>query len=185
MPNVDGVTFLEAVRGHRPKLPVLLFSGEEPDNVAAETVRAGLTDCPQKGFGTDQYTMLVRRVEHAVEGEGTFDPEVETEADGVGILRADERFEEADETYASLYGYAADEARGRHWTELHPHDEVEHIRTHILPVVEGGGEWHGRSRGLRSDGSLFTESKLVTALADDRLLIAASELRESDSNGVG
>ncbi|SDY04556.1 response regulator [Halobellus clavatus] len=183
MPKMDGVTFLEAVRDHRPELPLLLFSGEAPADVAAEIVRAGLTDYLQKGIGTDQYTMLVRRVEHAVEGEGQFDPETETELDGVGIVGPDERFEEADQTYASLYGYDPADVEGRHWTELHPTDEVEHIRTHVLPVVRGGGEWSGRSRGLRSDGSTFTESKLVTALDDDRLLIAVSELRESDLNG--
>ena len=85
---------------------------------------------------------------------------------------------------AEAFGeYDPEEVEGRFWEDLHPAEEVEHIRTHVLPVVRGGGEWSGRSRGLRSDGSTFTESKLVTALDDDRLLIAVSELRESDLNG--
>lgn len=65
---------------------------------------------------------------------------------------------------------------GKHWTELHPKEEVEHIRTHVLPVVEDGGKWTGGSEGLRSDGSTFTESKMVTALDDGRLLIAVTEV---------
>ncbi|QCC47304.1 response regulator [Halobellus limi] len=179
MPEMNGVEFLEAVRETHPELPLLLFSGEETNDVAAEVIRAGLTDYLQKGMGTDQYTMLIRRVEHAVEGGGRFDPEAETELDGVGVVGSDERFEAADDTYASFYGYESEDVEGKHWTELHPEEEVEHIRTHVLPVVRRGGEWSGRSRGLRSDGSTFTESKMVTALDDGRLLIAVSELDDS------
>ena len=73
------------------------------------------------------------------------------------------------------YGYAPEAIVGKHWTELHPEDEVEHIRTHVLPVVQSGGKWSGRSGGLRSDGTTFTESKMVTALDDGRLLIAVSK----------
>ena len=179
MPEMNGVEFLEAVRETNPELPLLLFSGEETNDVAAEVIGAGLTDYLRKGMGAGQYTMLIRRVEHAVEGGGKFDPEAETELDGVGVVGSDERFEEADDTYASFYGYEPEDVEGKHWTELHPDEEVEHIRTHVLPVVRGGGEWSGRSRGLRSDGSTFTESKMVTALDDGRLLIAVSELDDS------
>lgn len=180
MPEMNGIEFLKAVRESAPELPVLLFSGEEPSDIAAEIIQAGLTDYLRKGFGTDQYTMLIRRVNHAVNSDGEFDPEAEAELDGVGIVGPDEYFEEADETYASLYGYTADEIEGRHWTELHPEEEVEHIRTHVLPVVQSGGKWTGRSRGLREDNSTFTESKMVAAMDDGRLLIAVSELDDSD-----
>ena len=180
LPEMNGITFLEAVRETHPELPLLLFSGEETNDVAAEIIQAGLTDYLRKGLGSDQYTMLIRRVEHAVEGGGRFDPEAETELDGIGVVGVDERFETADDTYASFYGYDADDVEGKHWSELHPDEEVEHIRTHVLPVVQSGGEWSGRSRGLRSDGSTFTESKLVTALDDGRLLIAVSELDDAE-----
>ncbi len=179
MPEMNGIEFLEAVRETHPELPVLLFSGEETDEIAAEIIRAGLTDYLQKGFGADQYTMLIRRVEHAVDSEGRFDPDAEIELDGVGVVGTNELFDRADETYASFYDYSAEEVVGKHWTELHPDEEVEHIRTHVLPVVQEGGTWSGRSRGLRSDGSTFTESKMVTSLDDGRLLIAVSEVDDS------
>lgn len=101
------------------------------------------------------------------------------ELDGVGVVGADERFESVDDAYASLYGYSSEEVAGKHWTELHPSTAVEHIRTHVLPVVEDGGKWTGRSEGLRADESTFTESKMVTALNDGRLLIAVSSLDDS------
>ncbi|ADJ14551.1 response regulator [Halalkalicoccus jeotgali] len=179
MPGMNGIEFLETVREDHPELPVLLFSGEETNAVAAEIIHAGLTDYLRKGMGTDQYTMLIRRVGHAVDSDGRFDPAAETELDGVGVVGSDEFFERADETYASCYGYAPDDVAGKHWTELHPEWEVEHIRTHVLPVVREQGTWSGRSEGLRSDGSTFVESKLVSALDDGRLMIAVSELDES------
>ena len=176
MPEMNGIEFVEAIRETHPELPVLLFSGEETDEIAAEIIRTGLSDYLRKGTGTDQYTMLIRRAEHAVESDGQFDPEAETELDGVGVVGPDERFEQADDTYASFYRYDASDVVGKHWSELHPEEEVEHIRTHVLPVVRDGGKWSGRSEGLRADGSTFTESKMVTALDDGRLLIAVSEI---------
>ncbi|QGX96132.1 response regulator [Haloplanus rallus] len=182
MPGTNGIDFLGAVRETHPEIPFLLFSGEETGDVAAEVVRAGVTDYLRKGVGTDQYTLLIRRVEHAAGADGRFAPEAETAVDAVGIVGPDERFDRVDPGYADVYDYEPAEVTGKHWTELHPEAEVEHIRTHVLPVVEEGGEWTGRSTGLRADGSTFTESKLVTALDDGRLLIAVSEIspRESD-----
>jgi len=176
MPEMNGIDFLEAVRESYPELPLLLFSGTETSDVAAEVVHAGLTDYLRKGFGGESYTMLVRRVEHAMAGGGAFDPETEVELNGVGVVGVDESFDEVDDAYASLYDYDAGEIAGKDWTELHPEDEVDHIKTHVLPVVRDGGEWTGRSKGLRADGSTFTESKMVTALDDGRMLIAVSAL---------
>jgi len=188
MPGVDGVQFLEAVREVDPELPLLLFSGEETEDVAGEVVEAGLTDYLRKA-GTDTYTMLIRRVEHAVAAGGRFDADEETELDGVAVVGSDETFESVDDSYADHYEYDADDIAGKHWSELHPAEEVEHIRTHVLPVVRDGGEWRGRSEGLRADGSTFTESKLVSSLGDNRLLIAVSELddtsRDRDGSGAG
>ncbi|WP_436929191.1 response regulator [Halosimplex halobium] len=185
MPEMNGIEFLESLRETHPELPVLLFSGEETNDIAAEIIRAGVTDYLRKGFGSDQYTKLVRRVARAVDSDGQFDPEAETELDGVGVVGTDDRFDTADDTYASYYQYSADEIVGKHWTELHPEPEVDHIREHVLPVVEDGGKWTGRSEGLRSDGSTFAESKMVTSLDDGRLLIAVSELAEPGESTTG
>ena len=181
MPETNGIEFLRAVRETHPELPFLLFSGEETGDVAAEMIHAGVTDYLHKS-SPDQYTTLVRRVEHAVDSDGQFDSEAATELDAVGVVGPDERFDRVDTGYADLYDYDSDEVTGKHWTELHPDDEVEHIRTHVLPVVQEGGKWTGRSTGLRADGSTFTESKMVTTLDDDHLLIAVSEISPPDAD---
>jgi len=174
-PAMDGIDFLEAVREHRPSVARLLFACDEPGDVAARIVEAGVTDYLRKGLGSEQYTMLVRRVTHALGGTaGSFDPDRDVELSRVAIVGADGRFESVDEGYASLYGYTAAEVMGRYWADLHPMSAVEHIQTNVAPVVGSGGQWSGRSEGLRADGSTFVESKLVQSLSDGRLLIAVS-----------
>jgi hypothetical protein len=46
-------------------------------------IRTGVTDYLHKS-SPDQYTTLVRRVEHAVDSDGQFCPEVATELDAAG-----------------------------------------------------------------------------------------------------
>jgi len=194
MPDTNGIEFLRAVRETHSELPFLLFSGEETGDVAAEMIRAGVTDYLHK-HSDDWDTMLGRRVEHAVGADGQFDPEAVAELDAVdgdgvagsptdlrplAVVGSDERFDRVDADYADLYDYDSDEVTGKHWTELHPDDEVAHIRTHVLPVVREGGTWTGRSTGLRADGSTFTESKLVAPLDEDRLLIAVSDVSTAE-----
>jgi PAS domain S-box-containing protein len=181
MPGMNGIEFLEAVRETHPTLPFLLFSSTDASTVAPEVIGAGLTDYLQKGADSEQYTMLVRRLEHAVEGGGRFDAASETVLEGVGVIGSDGRFQQVDSSYASLYGYTPEEVVGRHWSELHPEDEVEHIRTHVIPIIQRGGQWSGRSRGLRADGTTFTESKLVSALDDERILITVSALDDEQT----
>lgn len=174
MPEMNGIDFAQAVREADPDLPVLLFSSTAAGDIAPEVVEVGLTDYLQKGGDPDQYKMLVRRVERAVEGGGRFDAAAEVRLEGVGVLGTDERFQEVDESYAALYGYRPEEVVGKHWSELHPADEVKHIRANVLPVIQRDGQWSGRSKGIRADGTVFAETKFVSALDDGRLLITVS-----------
>jgi CheY-like chemotaxis protein len=68
MGEMNGIEFLEAVRESAPDLPLLLFSSEAASDLAPEVIEAGLTDYLRKGAGADQYTLLVRRLEHGIGG---------------------------------------------------------------------------------------------------------------------
>lgn len=178
MPARTGVQLLSSARETRPELPFLLFSATEPDEIAAEMVRVGVTDFVSKADGGEAYTTLIRRVEHAVGGSEDeadgFDAGTVT-LDGVCTVGPDGTFEYVGEEYGELYGYDPDELVGERWQRLHPEEEVEHIRTGVLPVVMEGDRWTGRSTGLRADGSTFPESKMVSTTSDGRLLISVSE----------
>jgi PAS domain S-box-containing protein len=151
-------------------------------------VRAGASDYVTKRGGADGYTALVRRVEHAIEGDGgrcgsepnpaEIAPSRDVALDGICTVAPDGTFEFVGEEYGELYGYDPDELVGERWQRLHPTEAVEHIRTHVIPAVMEGERWTGTSTGLRADGSTFAESKMVTTTSDDRLVISVSELEQ-------
>jgi len=196
MPGRTGVELLSAARESRPDLPFLLFSATEPDAIAAEMVRAGVSDYVTKRGGAGRYTALVRRVEHAIDGDGgrfgsgsTREPETGPSAavalDGICTVAPDGTFEFVGEEYGELYGYDPDELVGERWQRLHPTEEVEHIRTQIIPAVMEGERWTGTSTGIRADGTTFAESKMVTTTSDDRLVISVSEFETVASGASG
>ena len=66
MPGMNGLEFLEAVREARPELPFILFTGTGSEQIASDAISAGVTDYLQKESGTEQYELLINRVENAV-----------------------------------------------------------------------------------------------------------------------
>ena len=66
MPGMNGLEFLEAVRETDPELPFILFTGTGSETIASDAISAGVTDYLQKGSGTEQYELLINRVENAV-----------------------------------------------------------------------------------------------------------------------
>ena len=197
MPGSTGVELLSAARETDPDLPFLLFSATAPDAIAAETVRAGVSDYVHKRGGGDGYTALLRRVGHAVDGErgrleagdgerSTEDVGAATEValDGICTVAPDGTFEFVGEEYGRLYGYEPEELVGERWQRLHPDEEVEHIRSHVIPAVMDGERWTGTSEGLRADGTTFAESKLVSTTSDDRLVISVSPVEAVDGGAL-
>ena len=191
MPGYTGIELLSAARESRPSLPFLLFSARDPDAIAAEMIRAGVSDYVRKRGGADGYTALLRRVGRAVDRDGgRFESgsdgispadsglEGDVALDRVCTVSPDGTFEFVGDEYGALYGYEPDELVGEQWQRIHPDAEVEHIRTHILPAVEEGERWTGTSTGLRADGTTFAESKMVTTTSDDRIVIAVSPFDE-------
>ena len=197
MPGSTGVELLSAARETDPDLPFLLFSATDPDAIAAEMVRAGVSDYVHKRGGGDGYTALLRRVEHAVDGEGgRFEggdgegsvegvgAATEVALDGLCTVAPDGTFEFVGEEYGRLYGYEPEELVGERWQRLHPDEEVEHIRSHVIPAVMDGERWTGTSEGLRADGTTFAESKLVSTTSDDRLVISVSPVEAVDDGAL-
>jgi len=66
MPGRNGIEFLETVRGERPKLPFLLFTGRGSEEIASRAISVGVTEYLQKEGSTDQFTVLANRIENSV-----------------------------------------------------------------------------------------------------------------------
>lgn len=67
MPGMDGLAFLRTVREERPDLPVLVSTAHGSETFASEAIDAGVTDYVPKAATSDDFTVLARRIERAVE----------------------------------------------------------------------------------------------------------------------
>jgi CheY-like chemotaxis protein len=70
MPGTDGIEFLREVRGRRPDLPFVLFTGQGSEAVAKQALLSDVTDYVEKGIGDKQYEILADRVVAALGGQG-------------------------------------------------------------------------------------------------------------------
>jgi DNA-binding NtrC family response regulator len=61
MPEMDGLTLLEAVRGLDQDLPVIIMTAYSTVATAVEAMKAGAYDYVQKPFDIDELDMLIRR----------------------------------------------------------------------------------------------------------------------------
>ncbi|MFB6206075.1 MAG: PAS domain S-box protein [Haloglomus sp.] len=91
---------------------------------------------------------------------------IETTREGTSILDGDGRFVSVNEACADLYEYDPDGLLGEHWECLYPDDEVSLARQGILTTIEEQGHWHGRTTGLRADGSTFLEDHVASMTTD-------------------
>ncbi|MCO8267003.1 PAS domain S-box protein [Haloferax sp. AB510] len=118
MPAMTGVELLETVREEHGSLPFILFTGKGSEEVASDAISAGVTDYLQKQPSTEQYELLVNRIENSVsEHRATRRAErYETvlEALGYPVYVVDERgrFTYVNDAFADLSGYAVDEILG-------------------------------------------------------------------------
>lgn len=67
MPQIDGLEFLETVRTEYPIIPLILYTGNDSEEVASEAISAELTNYLQKGIGSKQYELLANRIRNACE----------------------------------------------------------------------------------------------------------------------
>jgi len=66
MPGRNGIEFLTDLRAEYPNLPFILYTSKGSEAVASDAISAGVTDYIQKDATTEQYELLVRRIEQAV-----------------------------------------------------------------------------------------------------------------------
>ena len=186
MPRQTGIAFLEAVREEYPDLPFILFTGKGSEEVASEAISAGATDYLQKGDGTDQFALLANRVANAAERARAERARtrqleaIEAAQEGISILDADGRFTYVNETYADIYGYEPGALLGEHWELLYPDDEVTLVREEVLPAARAEGHWHGRTTGLRADGTTFPEDHVLSVTDDGTLVCAVRDSSDSE-----
>ena len=66
MPQMDGISFLQAIRGKTQTLPFILYTGQGSERVAKQAILDDATDYVEKDVGPEQYKILAERIEKAV-----------------------------------------------------------------------------------------------------------------------
>lgn len=62
MPEADGLALLERIRVADPQVPVIFFTGHGSEAIAADAIRAGVTDYLQKGGDDSTVQLLGNRI---------------------------------------------------------------------------------------------------------------------------
>ena len=62
MPGIDGRSLLRQLRILHPTLPVVVFSGHQPEEVEQEVLNQGATAFIQKAFSLDQLGLALQEV---------------------------------------------------------------------------------------------------------------------------
>lgn len=184
MPGRSGIEFLDAVREDHHDLPFILFTSKGSEEVASKAISAGVTGYLQKESGTDQYAILANRIESYVERARVQRERqrqlhaIETAQEGISILDEDGHFIYVNEAYADLYGYDPEEMVGEHWELIYRAEDVREISEEIIPTVEEQGKWHGRTIGLRADGSTFVEDHTLAMTDRGELICTARDVTD-------
>jgi PAS domain S-box-containing protein len=184
MPRQNGIEFLETVREEYPELPFILHTGKGSEEVASDAISAGATDYLQKESGTDHFSVLANRVKTVVERTRAerqrqqLTEAIETAREGIGIIDSDGYHTAVNQAYADTYSTRPSELAGKHWTELYPENEAEHIRSEVLPTVDEVGYWRGRTTGLRADGETFVQDCVVSATEQGTTICAVQDVSD-------
>ncbi|EJN60987.1 PAS domain S-box protein [Halogranum rubrum] len=118
LPETDGLELLEAVRCQYPDIPFILFTGKGSEEVARDAFQVGATDYMQKGPGTDQYTVLAKRIHNAVSqhrAEATseqYGAAIEALENAVYVLDGEGRLTSVDDVFLEMTGYDREAALG-------------------------------------------------------------------------
>ncbi|WP_336001059.1 PAS domain S-box protein [Halorientalis halophila] len=181
MPGRNGIEFLQAVREDWPDLPFILFTGRGSEEIASDAISAGVTDYLQKGGGTDQYTVLLNRVENAVaqfraekaveEQTEWYSTILEHASDYVMVVNTQGEVEYISPSVTRVLGYEPEELVGEVAYDLvHPADRDEAMLK-VTEVVQNPDEEHTiEFRSKHADGTWRWVEVRGHSLLEDRLI---------------
>ena len=146
MPGTNGIEFLEAVRATHPELPFILFTGRGSEEIASEAISAGVTDYLQKASGTEQYTVLVNRIENAVEqtrsrrllarSRKRLREVIDALPHPLYIVDETETYLLANQALADFHGRTVDTVEGERVTDVLGESAADRFRAHLTEVLE-------------------------------------------------
>jgi len=204
MPEMDGLTLLQAVRDEYPNLPFILFTGKGSEEIASDAIKAGVTDYLQKA-GTEQYDLLANRIHNAVSKHRAKHRAKIAQDRLVQMYEQTDGFYSLDEDWTVTYwnhtmeqrtGIPADDAIGEVFWDVFPEANRTRLSEHFETAMETrkpveanleyepGGYWL-ELRIHPVDTGLFIHSRNITDEKDrQQQLQYRNELLESFASTV-
>ncbi|SEH12989.1 PAS domain S-box-containing protein [Natronorubrum sediminis] len=181
MPGMDGLELLDAVRDRDPELPFILFTGKGSEEIASDAISAGVTDYLQKGSGIDQYTVLVNRIENAVDRYRTSRAQrrsereleryrtlVESNTDPMYVLDSDGICTVANEAFCRLVETDREAVVGTHISDLISRDGLERGAKTVRQLRQGNSTSTRYEVSLgRNDNRWVGEANLAMVTDED------------------
>lgn len=129
MPGMDGIAFLQEVRGRSRTLPFILFTGKGREDVVIKALNSGADYYLQKGGDPkSQYAERVHKVKRSVEqrrAESALKRKHEVlrailsaSPNGIAYVRS-RTFQWVNDSLAAMLGYKRDELKGLHLEKLY------------------------------------------------------------------
>jgi len=179
MPEMDGLSFLDAVREDLPDLPFILFTGKGSEEIASEAISRGVTDYLQKRTGTDQYTVLSNRIVNAVRARRSRRALERREASLARAQRIadlgnwdwcvdDDTLFWSDQVYR-IFGVEPGQFEATYEAFLsfvHP-DDRERVRDAVDAALDGTAPYDLEHRVVRPDGTVRTVRERAEVVRDD------------------
>lgn len=169
MPGVNGLEFLELVRGVDPDFPFILFTGKGTEEIASQAISAGVTDYLQKG-PPDIYPMLVKRIQNAVDQYQArhqlvkFQKAVEHAGHAIYMTDQDGVISYVNPTFEDVTGYSESYAVGRRPTILNSGEHDDGYFQRLWKTVTNGGVWHEEVVNRRRNGELYSAHQTIAPI---------------------
>ena len=173
LPDSTGVATVHAFRAVIPKVPIIVLTGRDDDELAEAAVKEGAQDYLVKG--QFQHAALGRAIRHALVRQRLesrlrlFEAALNSAANGIVITDVNATIEWANPAFARMIGRTLGEVVGRSPAELlNSGKQDAAFYQRMWATILSGQVWSGELVNRRKDGSLFDESLTISPVADAR-----------------
>ena len=173
MPNMDGLSFLEAVKSRYPDLPFILFAGQGSEEVASKAIRLGADDYLEKDTGETRYELLATRISNCVtiarQQQKLQDLHAAIEHAGHAMLvtDVDGTITYANPTMEDISGYSIDELEGETPALFKSGEHDRAFYQELWETILDGDVWQGEVINEHKNGHQYVIDQTISPITQN------------------